>query len=1032
MLLDAEDDAKRKDKLRQNMEALAGYHDSPDPLVFSKPEVKHARRKLDRWVKKNKLESTSSQMLSLKWPEYIDSTPLSHAAPFSVSVRLPPELEFSLVSVQVKCEPSTTVEQLIDSAFKKFERGNGEPVDSDASSCYILKVVGFSDYLIRPDATLLSYEQVRTCQRGGTAAALLLVRLTEAESNELSSALSEGKLLDYEAKPSDGAELDALSDEEGEAEGEGEEKAGDQKEGEGGNDQDGTGEDGTDNRSGVLRAPVAVRAIPQELRLSDVTWPFRVRIVGVSNCPTELEVAGLSVEVALYFGGDILDANSNQSSLLAQARGGKTPAVSSTAEVPLCREPRWPNQWLTLTQYDMGSLPANTVLGFQLVGVTRSTAAAAGTASAASRVVLAGVSVPLTSATGLLRTGPQQLRLWPHQTLQLARHPMMKGESPPIPFNVEYSSGIQNPQENSGVLMVELDQFSLPVRAEQPDLRTLLRNVSRLDTVADPTGLQDDLSSAVAPDQEQEQRIRQLVKLDPLHELSEADKQLLWRTRAYCSNFSELLPKFLQSVHWGNARARSDALKAMVGWAIPDNPVEALELLDVKYGEPAVRAYAVKLLADLKDSDLKEYLLQLVQVLKYEPYHDNPLGRMLLRRALRNPLYIGHSLFWMLRSEMQNPTICERFGIYLTVYLSNCGAHRAQLRRQRMVVDKLEAVANGVKAIKEKEKRLPYLREELAKLNPTLPSRFQCALSPRIQCTTLVVEKCKVMSSKKLPLWLAFHNACPAAEADGQLCQVMFKAGDDLRQDLMTLQMVRVMDKIWLAAGLDLRMHPYGCVATGDEQGMIDLVTNSDTISNIQTDFGGTMGAFNDTTLNQYLHENNKGDAEFERAVENFVVSCAGYCVATYVLGIGDRHPSNIMVTRSGQLFHIDFGHFLGNFKSMMGMKRERSPVVFTPEMAYVMGNRSSERFKRFNRICSQAYNILRRHGNLFLTLFTLMVPAAMPELLVKDDIGYLLEQLSLNLTEEQSTQKFKSEIKNSLSTTSRRVDNFFHNWKHH
>lgn len=80
-------------------------------------------------------------------------------------------------------------------------------------------------------------------------------------------------------------------------------------------------------------------------------------------------------------------------------------------------------------------------------------------------------------------------------------------------------------------------------------------------------------------------------------------------------------------------------------------------------------------------------------------------------------------------------------------------------------------------------------------------------------------------------------------------------------------------------------------------------------------------------------------------AIENFMRSCAGYCVATYVLGIGDRHSGNIMVKQAGHLFHIDFGHFLGHFKSKFGFNRERSAFVFTPEMAEVMGGKGSKKF---------------------------------------------------------------------------------------
>merc|ERR1719461_1780920 len=194
------------------------------------------------------------------------------------------------------------------------------------------------------------------------------------------------------------------------------------------------------------------------------------------------------------------------------------------------------------------------------------------------------------------------------------------------------------------------------------------------------------------------------------------------------------------------------------------------------------------------------------------------------------------------------------------------------------------------------------------------------------------------MSSKKVPLWLVFENA----DIYAARIAIMFKAGDDLRQDMLTLQMISVMDRLWLDSKLDLHLKPYSVLATGPEVGMLEIVQRSVTVNTINMEYGG---AFNETTIDKFLRQCNQYDQALKKARATFARSCSGYVIATCVLGIGDRHSDNYMVSRSGQFFHIDFGHFLGNFKSKFGFKRERSPFVFSPQMKYAIdaGNKKSE-----------------------------------------------------------------------------------------
>lgn len=51
------------------------------------------------------------------------------------------------------------------------------------------------------------------------------------------------------------------------------------------------------------------------------------------------------------------------------------------------------------------------------------------------------------------------------------------------------------------------------------------------------------------------------------------------------------------------------------------------------------------------------------------------------------------------------------------------------------------------------------------------------------------------------PLWLVLGNN----DDFGDDIKIIFKNGDDLRQDMLTLQMLKIMDRLWKDNGHDFR-----------------------------------------------------------------------------------------------------------------------------------------------------------------------------------------------------------------------------------
>jgi phosphatidylinositol-4,5-bisphosphate 3-kinase len=125
---------------------------------------------------------------------------------------------------------------------------------------------------------------------------------------------------------------------------------------------------------------------------------------------------------------------------------------------------------------------------------------------------------------------------------------------------------------------------------------------------------------------------------------------------------------------------------------------------------------------------------------------------------------------------------------------------------------------------------------------------------------------------------------------------VIFKAGDDMRQDQLVLSIFGLMEKMWHTDKLELPLQLYRCIATSPMTGILEVVPNAVTTADIHYCYG-VFGALHEDSFVKWLQHHNPEKEAYDLAVEMFGKTCAGYCVATHVMGIGDRHNDNIMVS---------------------------------------------------------------------------------------------------------------------------------------
>ncbi|MCJ1311575.1 Phosphatidylinositol (PI) 3-kinase [Agyrium rufum] len=507
-----------------------------------------------------------------------------------------------------------------------------------------------------------------------------------------------------------------------------------------------------------------------------------------------------------------------------------------------------------------------------------------------------------------------------------------------------------------------------------------------------------------------------IMSYGPTQELTADEKDLIWKFRHHLTRDKRALTKFVKSVTWSDPVEARGAVQILPKWTEIDVD-DALELLGPTFDSPAVRAYAVDRLRKADDDELLLYLLQLVQALKFEKVSlektentglESTLASFLIFRATQN-FMLGNYLHWYLMVECddQSPEqLKENHKLFakveydfMTQLVQVPGGvdRRKQLRRQGELITILSKISKDIRYSRDDrprkiEKLKKYLadpKNEIASIDPPLP----LPIDPSVSIVGCYPEESMVFKSSLFPLLIYFKTTT------GQKYPIIFKTGDDLRQDQLVIQIISLMDRLLRKENLDLKLSPYRILATGATAGAVQFVSSL-SLAAIQTKYKGGILA--------YLRANNPDDkADLgvrKEAMDAYIKSCAGYCVITYILGVGDRHLDNLLLAPDGHFFHADFGYILGH-----DPKPFPPPIKLNSFMVDGMGGPQHENYNQFKQFCYTSYTILRKHAPLMLNLFSLMIDANIPAIRAEPErvVEKVRERFWLHLTEEEAIRGF-------------------------
>ncbi|VAI01599.1 unnamed protein product [Triticum turgidum subsp. durum] len=428
----------------------------------------------------------------------------------------------------------------------------------------------------------------------------------------------------------------------------------------------------------------------------------------------------------------------------------------------------------------------------------------------------------------------------------------------------------------------------------------------------------------------------------------------------------------------------SALLQQLPHWA-PCSVTQALEFFTSPYkGHPRVMAYVLRVMETYPPETVTFFMPQLVQSLRYD---DGKLVEGYLLGAARRSNIFAHILIWHLQGNVRKMTMKRKELPQSPMHSSPCFL----LLGRKLLTVSLRKLGTCLKESLIFLTRSPrflvffslsprkseeLVLKELEKITIPGDDLYLPTATNKLVRGIQLDSGIPLQSAAKVPIMITFN----VIDRDGNPNDVMpqaciFKVGDDCRQDVLALQVIALLRDIFEAVGLNLYLFPYGVLPTGPERGIIEVVPN--------TRSRNQMGETTDGGLLEIFQQDYGpvGSPSFEAARQMFIVSSAGYAVASLLLQPKDRHNGNLLFDSQGRLVHIDFG-FILEISPGGNMGFESAHFKLSHEMTQLLdpsGTIKSDTWNQFLRLCVKGYLAGRRHMNGIVTTVQLMVDSGLP-----------------------------------------------------